>query len=336
MRHKRDLIVVTLLIVLGVAGCNSCKDKNGPTGELRGASSYTPYDALSMLWSQGRDEHSIVWVNSGGDAGQLLTSSADPARRPDWILCTQGVVASLAAKGEKVVIIATTYISDDVILPIFRQPKKPLIGSRSLFIPRTSIELAFDRLLQREGVSRDQVKIPQVENTGFQTISSLLEKPAGEKDAIDFAVLVEPFITNLINGQPNQFEIGNGGLYEIHYSVVVRESDLKARRQQFVGLLRQLLEADNKLHSLYSDDEFYSEVWGRMKDNKPQYLPRMLTYKRGPARLQLQVGKLRGHLQDELQYLTSKYPNELRMPTDVDSLVDPSLLQEIAPDRVNP
>lgn len=338
MRHPRYSIATVLLLILGVATYDSCKTNNTPTGEvptsLRGASSYTPYDATSMLWSRQGKDRSMVWTTSGGQAGELLTSKAAPDRRPDWILCTQGVVASLAAKGEKVVIIATVYISDDAILPLFRKPKNSLLGARSLFIPRTSIELAFDRLLEREGVTRDQIKIPQVGNVGFQTIASLLSKPVEEKDALDFAVLVEPFITNMIKEHPDQFELGKGGLYKIHYSVVVRQSDLNARRQQFVDLLRQLIEADNKLHSLTNDDEFYSEVWGRMKDGKPEYLPHMLTYKRDPARLQLRVTELRKLLLDELQYITSKHPAELRMPHDIDGFVDPSLLQELAPERI--
>jgi hypothetical protein len=303
---------------------------------LTGSSSYTPYDAIQMLLSRNGKNRSVVWTNSGGESGKLLVSKADTQQRPDWILATQGVLAGLTSKGEKLVTIATVYESDEAILPVFHKPKKPLTGLRTLPIPRSSIEFALDRLIKREGATLDSVKIPKVEKPSFPTIATLLTKPSSDKDALDFAVLVEPFITNIMIKYPNDFEIGKGGLYNMHYSVIVRESDLKSRRADFVQLLRELLEADKKIAAFPDDATFYKEVWGREKDGKPDLFPKTLTYKRQPARLQLNVSKLKKQLKEELTYLTQKYPDDLKMPENIDSLVDPSLLQEVAPDRVIP
>jgi ABC-type nitrate/sulfonate/bicarbonate transport system substrate-binding protein len=315
---------------------NSATATAGNKTGLAGSSSYTPYDAINMLWSRGGKNRSMVWTNSGGESGKLLVSKADTQQRPDWTLNSQGVLAGLAAKGEKVVTIATVYTSDEAIRPVFRKPKKPLTGLRTLPIPRSSIELALDRLLKREGVAVASAKIPKVEKPSFPTISTLLTKPATDKDALDYAILVEPFITNVMTKYPKDFEIGKGGLYNLHYSVMVRESDLKARRAEYVQLLRELLEADKKIAAFPDDATFYREVWGREKDGKPDLFAKTLTYKRQPAKLQLNITQLRKQLKEELTYLTQKYPNDLKMPENVDALVDPSLLKEVAPDRVIP
>ena len=335
MKVKLVIFVATLVVsILGACNGSNVNNSNTSTRTLRGSSSYTPYDAHAMLWSRGGEGREMVWVGSGGEAGQLLVSTASPNNRPDWIICTQGVVAGLAARGERVVIIGTVYISDQAILPVFRRPRRPLVGARSLFIPRSSIEFAFDRLLQREGVRREDVRVPNVERVAFTNIASLLAKPVGDQDALDFAILVDPFITNLVNENRDAYEVGQGGLYEMHYSIVVRESDLRANRAQFVELLRQFLEADRRLNALTDDNAFYSEVWGRRRDGSPELMPRLITYRREPARLQLQTGILKQRLREELQYLTGKYPEQLRMPDNVDALVDSSLLEEVASDRV--
>lgn len=337
MKATRWLLISAL--ISATAAVWSCTGEQAARGtgqeveRLRGASSYTPYDALSMFWSRQADGNEMVWVSSGAEAGRLLVSTASPQRRPDWVLSTQGVVAGLAARGEDVVIIATVYVSDDAILPVFRTPRGSLDGSRSLYIPRSSIEFAFDRLLEREGVPRDRVTSPQVETVGFTTIASLLAKPADSKDALDWALLVDPFLTNLVNEHPNRYEVGEGGLYEIHYSVVVRREDLNARRPAFVRLLEELHAADQTLSTL-SDEQFYGELWGRMKNGQPERLSRMLTYDRKPAHLQLQLSTVRQRLREELQYLTNKYPNDLRMPSDIEVLVDPTLLKEVDSTRV--
>jgi ABC-type nitrate/sulfonate/bicarbonate transport system substrate-binding protein len=352
--RKRLISIVAVTISVGsLSGCFvSPENKTNPSQQptpsnsmtvaagnktgLTGSSSYTPYDAINMLWSRGGKNRSMVWTNSGGESGKLLVSKADTQQRPDWTLNSQGVLAGLAAKGEKVVTIATVYTSDEAIRPVFRKPKKPLAGLRTLPIPRSSIELALDRLLKREGVAVASAKIPKVEKPSFPTISTLLTKPATDKDALDYAVLVEPFITNVMTKYPKDFEIGKGGLYNLHYSVMVRESDLKARRAEYVQLLRELLEADKKIAAFPDDATFYREVWGREKDGKPDLFAKTLTYKRQPAKLQLNVTQLRKQLKEELTYLTQKYPNDLKMPENVDALVDPSLLKEVAPDRVIP
>lgn len=262
MKLKLALIVTFLVVFLAACNGSNVNTPDSPPRPLRGSSSYTPYDAHAMLWSRAGEGREMVWVVSSGEAGQLLISTASPNNRPDRILCTQGVVAGLAARGERVVIIGTVYISDQAILPVFRRPRRPLAGARSLFIPRSSIEFAFDRLLQREGVRREDVRVPNVERVAFTNIASLLAKPVGDQDALDFAILVDPFITNLVNENRDAYEVGQGGLYEMHYSIVVRESDLRANRARFVELLRQFLEADRRLNALTDDNAFYSEVWG--------------------------------------------------------------------------
>lgn len=326
------LLVISYLISL--PACRSASRAPDAPVRLRGASSYTPYDAFSMLWARQSSDHEMVWVSSGGEAGRLLVSSAQSGRRPDWILCTQGVVASLATQGHQVAIIATTYTSDDVILPVYRRPKHNSVrpSARSLFIPRTSIEFAFDRFLEREGLARTNIRVPQVEHVGFATIANLLEKPVTDPNAIEFAVLVEPFITHLLKERPATYEIGPGGLYEIHYSVVVRQEDLKTHRNEFLSLLRNLKHVDELLASLRNDETlFFSEVWGRRAGGKPELMPKLITFKAGPARLALDVQRVRLLLKQETDYLAAKYPGEVRQPNNLDSFVDPSLLTEVDP-----
>ncbi|HEX7705616.1 MAG TPA: hypothetical protein VF701_04065 [Thermoanaerobaculia bacterium] len=306
---------------------------SAPAPSLRGASSYTPYDATAMMWARSDSRRQMLWVNSGADAGKLLESSANPAQRPDWILCSQGVVAALAARGESPVIIATVHRSPDSLLPLFRKPVKPIKGSRTLIIPRSSIDFAFSNLMKREGVSRMDVQIPQVEKADFSLISSLLGKPAGDPNALDFAILVEPFITNVMTESPGAFDVGKGGVYDLHYSVVVRREDLQSRRADFVKLLRELLAANLRLQGM-PDVLYFEELWGRQKGGRPEVLPRLFTYHRDPAGMGLDAAALRGALRDELQYLTSTYPQDLRMPDNVDALVDETLFREVAPDRL--
>jgi ABC-type nitrate/sulfonate/bicarbonate transport system substrate-binding protein len=342
---RNQVLVSVLLSALFISSCDKQNQPNNPSSPLpttsdstatalSSAISYTPYDALGMIWSQSAKEYRVNWTTSGGEAGKLLVSKGDVNQRPSWIFSSQGVASGLVAKGEKVVIIATIYTDSNTVLPVFRKPKKLLSGNRSLFIPRSSIEFAFDNLLKREGVKPSEINVPKVENVSFPTIASLLLKPAEDKDALDFGLLVEPFITNVVEKNPDKYEIGQGGLYELHYSVVVRTEDLKANRAKYVELLRQLLAADKKLAAFPDDDTFYKETWGREKDGKPELLPKTLTFKRSAAKLQLQPTRLRQLLKEELTYLTQKYPDQLKMPENVDALVDPSLLQEVASERV--
>jgi len=334
--------LIVLFLALAISGCASETMESPKTEplpvvakQLRGASSYTPYDAFSMMWCRGHDDRTMAWVSSGGEAGRLLVSTAAPSARPDWVLCTQGVVAGLAARGENVVIIASTYSSDQVLRPVFRIPKMIGRGSKSLFIPRTSIEFAFDRLLQREGIERALVSVPSVEKVGFTTIASLLAKPASEPDALDFAILVDPFITNLMSEYPGSYEIGAGGLYQLDYCLVVRREDLQTRRKDFVRLLQEFVDVDERLSKLKNDPkEFQAMVWGRSKDGQPEYLPDMITYDPSPAVLQLDGKGLRARLEAELKYLTEKYPDQLEMPTNIAGLVDTTLLTEVSPSVV--
>ncbi len=334
----RSMVFLVCPLLLFISACEKqSKAVPSQSKSLRGASSYTPYDAFSMHWARESSNRTIVWVSSGGEAGKLLVSSADPSRRPDWAFCTQGVVAGLVARGEDVVIIGTTYHSSNVVRPVFRKPSVPMIGARSLFIPRSSIEFAFDRLLEREGLRRADVRVPAVENPSFTSITSLLAKEVDETDALDFAVLVDPFITNLLGEHPNQYELGEGNLYDLYYCIVVRRSDLDARRQDFVGLLREFLRIDDRIEKLKSNPvDFQNNMWGRMKDGKEEILSKMLTYDPKPASLRIDTFELRSNLEFELRYLCEKYPNDLKMPTDVHKIIDDSLLREIAPDRASP
>jgi len=285
-----------------------------------------------MLWVRGDDSRSIVWTSSGGASGRLLVSQGD--ERPDFVFCTQGVVAGLAARGKSPVIIASVHVADDVILPVFRSPRRPLAGSRSVYIPRSSIEYAFDQLLESEGVERGAVTVPSVEKPGFGTIVGMLRKPGEDKDALDFAILVDPFITNLMTERPGEYEIGPSGLYDMHYSVVVLEEDLKERRPAYLQLLREMIATSARMEA-FSDEEFQQEVWGRKADGEPERLPPMMTYSRKGAGLQLHPARVRARLGKEIEYLTTKYPGDLARPDDIDSLVDESLLTELAVDRVH-
>lgn len=163
-----------------------------------------------------------------------------------------------------------------------------------------------------------------------------MRKPQTERDAIDFAVLVEPFITNLMTAQPGEFEIGEGGIYELNYCLVAREEDVRARRADFVDLLRRFAEISTKVEAYDSDDEFYSEIWGKKENNVPVRLPKLLTFSRAPARLHLDAAHVRMQIRDELSHLVRKHPKDLALPSDIDGVVDASLLLEAAPTRVTP
>lgn len=333
------IIRIAIVCSLSLSPLAACSQATPPSGTtlapaLRGASSYTPYDAVAMLWSRADEYRNMVWVSSGAEAGQLLTSAAETPNRPDWILATQGVVAGLASRNEDVTVIATVYTSDEAILPVVRSGVTLGPGLRSLFIPRSSIEFAFRRFLDREGIPRDSVNVPGVERPGFATISNLLQRPGTDRDAIDFAILVDPFITNLLAEHPGAFELREGGLYEMHYSVIVRTDDLAERRSEFRRLLEQLIAADQELDTFETDESFSMEVWGRLTNGVPDRLPKLRTYSREPARLQLQPARLEQLLDDEIAFLTDSYPDELRRPSSVSAFVDASLLSEVAPDRV--
>ena len=338
--NSKSICYVAAVVVALLWLQPSCKRTNPENSAkpavngLRGCSGYTPYDSFSMLWARGGEDRKMVWVSSGGEAGRLLVSKADPSKRPDWALCTQGVVAGLAARGEDVVIIGTTFISDEAIVPVFRLPRKNLSGARSLFIPRSSIEFAFDHLLAREGVSRESVSLPKVEKLDFSTVVSLLGKPATDADSLDFAILVDPFVSNMLKDHPGQYEVGKGGLYEMHYCIVARREDVSAKRDQFVNLLKQFAAIGKTLDVIKTDEEFRQTVWGREKGGQPERLPEMVTFSRKPLHLQMNVTALRERLREEHSYLTKKYPGELQMPQDIDRLVDPSLLLEAAPEGV--
>ena len=332
-----NMIYLLLSGCILIAGCRCEQPEKKPQPKsLQGVASYTPYDIHSMLWVRSGKDHTMAWVSSGAEAGNALVTQASGTKRPDWALCTQGVVAGLIARGKDVVILATVYHSDSVVLPVYRKPRVPIGNSRSLFIPKSSIEFAFDELLKREGLQRDSVRTPTVENIGFTTIVSLLKKPIADKDALDWAVLVEPFITNILTESPGNYEVGKGGLYDLHYCVVALRDDVKQRRTEYVNLLQQLLQADRKIQEFKTDNEFYEQAWGRLKDGQPERIPKLLTYSRSPAKLGLPISALRKSLLQELKYLTSKYPDQLRMPVNTEALVDPSLMQELASDRVQP
>jgi hypothetical protein len=178
--------------------------------------------------------------------------------------------------------------------------------------------------------------VPQVESVGFSTIAGLLSKNRDEDDALDFGILVDPYITNLLSEHPNDYELGEGGLYPMHYCVVVRAADLQENRKSFVELVSDLVEVDQEMANYRTDAEFYKNVWGRYKDGKPEFLPSMITYKSAPAQLTLRVTDLRERLAEEIKYLVGKYPDDLIMPSNVDQIVDPSLLIEVSPRRVTP
>jgi|GEM_PF-2641450 len=301
---------------------------------LRGSSGYTPYDWCGLRWAQNGGE--MVWVNTGAEAVRLLVSKADSSGRPDWIFCSQGAVAGQVARGARLVVLATVYVSPDAVRPVFRVPRVPLAGSRSQFIARSSIEVAFDNLLEKEKVDPATVRRPTGENPTFSTIVSLLRKPASDDGAIDFAVLVEPFITNLMAAQPGGYEVGAGGIYELNYCLVAREEDVRTRRADFVALLKNFAAISAEVETYTSDEQFYSEVWGKKENNAPARLPKLLTFSRSPARLQLAAAHVREQIRTEISHLVRKHPADLAMPSDLGFVVDDSLLRDAAPARSVP
>jgi hypothetical protein len=277
----------------------------------------------------------MVWTSSGSESGALLVAGGGSTNRPDFVLCTQGVVAGLVTKGEDLVIIGTVYVSDQVIRPVFRNnwEKKPL---RSLYIPRSSIEFAYDKLLERLHLRREDVAVPKVEKTGFPMIVSLLTKESESPDALSFGLLVDPFITNILTGNPQEYTLGEGGLYNLYYSIVVRRADLATIRPALLELLRSFKDIDHQLAALVDQNEFIQQVWGRRTNDVPDRLPRMVTFELQPLRLGLSASTLRKNLENEINYLVTRYPDQLRAPASVDALVDDSLLKEIWPERVTP
>jgi hypothetical protein len=327
-------IIILVLTLLTVNAINiGCGGKENII-DLKGATSYTPYDALAMFWCREGKERKIIWTGSGGESGKLLVSKAKSSDRPDWVLCTQGVVAGLAAKGEKITIIASVYQSDKTILPVYRKGLSDFRGTRSLFIPRSSNEFAFDKFLSSKNISRSDLKIPTVENVNFNTIVSLLKKD--DKDAIDFGVLVDPFITNIMGEKAGQFEIGEGGLYDMDYCVVVRENDLIQNPESFVRLMKQLLAAEARFQLAYKQGTLNNELWGRLKDGKPDLLPKLITYSPTPSQIHLNVKQLKDKMKAEIEYLVNHYPRDLQKPENgVDAIISPNALLKVAPERVN-
>lgn len=299
----------------------------------RGASAYTPYDALAMLWKRQAPDRVIVWTAATAEAAGLLTSNAPFSKRPDWILCTQSVVAGLATTGKRVSVIATVYTTDNAMYPVFKLPKRPIAGSKSLYTKRSGLELGFTRFLEEAHVPFEDVQIPTVEKIGIPTIVSLLEKPRSEKDALDFAILIEPYITNLLKAHPKDYLLGDPVPYHTFYNLVVRQDDAREHRPELLALVREFLKAESTLAQI-PPDRYRSEVWGRMKDGKPELLPELLTFKRTPMRLEIKDKDLRHAIDEDMLTFTHKYPNQMTMPINKDALVDPSFLSEIIPVRV--
>lgn len=330
----KKILLTALLLFSGGIIVSAQAPSASPPDEIGGAASYTPFDVHAMFWSRGSTLNKMVWTASGAESGRLLVSQAPQARRPDFALCTQGVVAGLVARGEKVVVLGSVCITDQALRPVWRKAASPTGKLRSLFIPRSSIELAFDRLLQREGMTRADVAIPAVERVGFSTLVSLLAKPASDNNAIDFAVLVEPFISNVLAEHAADYRLGPGGLYEMHYCVVVRQEDLLSNRPRFESLMRQLVAADDGLQQLIWQGTLLQNSWGRLKDGQPELLPALATFDPHAMRLTLQPSRLKVLLKEEIDYLVAKYPGELKAPNSIDALVDASVLEGIDPTRV--
>lgn len=341
---RTRLLAVAALMALCALSCERHTAPTAPSPGasnsaeiLRGASSYTPYDSFAMLWHrEDPQKRPVAWVSSGAEAGRLLASIATMEARPAWVHCTQGVVAGLAARGEKVAIIATVYASDAALRPVFRKPKPPLDGARGAYIPRSSIEVAFDRLLERERVPLERIRIPHMERVGFDTLKAMMEKPADDASAIDFTILVDPFITNLMTERPGEYELGEGGLYDMRYCIAVRREDIESHRDEYAKLLEQMISVETKLREYKTDDEFLAGTWGRESQGRPERLPRLITFDRSHLRLELDAPTVRRLLREEIEHLVQKYPRDLAVPESLDSLVETSVLTAAAPDRVRP
>jgi hypothetical protein len=295
---------------------------------LRSAITYSAFDATALAARQGRGASQLV--SSPSEAGRLLRDwSVDKPDRVDWILCTQGVAAYLIGTGTPIRVIATVYASNRTVLPVWREGNPPTAGQRTLFVPASSIELALSRFLAREQIPLSGLHIVTSQGQSLHSIADALRADVRSNDAIDFGVLTEPYLTELVHDGTRRFHLGTGGLYDMRYCVVASQQALSRSPRQFEELLRELVKADERLATAQSDDQFYALV----EDGGPQ-LGRPITFDRTALRVELSPSVVSGLIRDELNYLVAAYPTRFVEPPDLASVVDPSPLTIVAPERV--
>jgi hypothetical protein len=167
-----------------------------------------------------------------------------------------------------------------------------------------------------------------------QAVADALRKRVDDPEAIDFAIVADPFLTRLIEEMPAEFEIGASGLYELHYSVVAHRGDVDRDPAGFSRLLKELLDAERSLATKRTAEELYAVKWVGQSGAAFGRLPRMLSFRREALGIQLQPARLRMLLDDEIDYLVLAYPTRFKKVTDLDRAVTSHLLRQIAPDRV--
>jgi hypothetical protein len=220
-----------------------------------------------------------------------------------------------------------------VILPVMR--KNALRGRhrRTAYIPQSSFELALDRFLLRSQIDPSDVTILRSTSENLTTIADRLQKDPADPTAIDCAMLSDPQITLLMGGRPAQFRLGSGGLYEFHYCVVVRREYLGRYRSQYVRLLADLIHAEELLRQ--SDQRAFDRLLEsraiEVKSDSPRQL---VTFRRDLLRIELRRQRILDVLNEEVAYLISKYPTDFKLISQLSETVDPSLLNEVAPERV--
>lgn len=322
-------LAAAAFVAIAVMSCTS----TSPTGPiLRGVSTRTPLDAIVSAWSREAPGRSITWVSSPAQASQFLAVRNPLNGRPNWAVCSQGAVAYLLGQGMDLTILATTYTSDQALRPIWRKERRPRAGGRTLFVPASSIELALVRFLQRESIPLSDLHIMNADGQSLASIAGGLAKNVADETAIDFAVLPDPYLTDLLRDHPATYEVGGGGLYELHYSIVARRSDVAQNTAAFEGLLRELLATDQKLE-LATAAEF--DILALPGSSAPgERFPRWITFARQSVKLQLRPSSLRTHIVEELSYLVTAYPNQFRMPANLSFAINAELLQRVAPERV--
>jgi len=317
-RSPSRLVAYAIVAAIAVACEPSARDEL-----LRGASTLSPYDAL-VLSTFGRSSPEVMWIDSPGHAAELLSSDPRTTGRVDWITCGQGVVAYLLGKGIDVVVLATVYASDSTFLPVWRTGHPPAPGERTLFVPASTVEFLLRRFLARSDIPLSELRINNRHGQSLGAIERALLEPASSTDAIDFAVLPDPFLSDVLTKMPQSYVSGPPGLYDFYYCLVTRRQRLRGREKSFLDLVNRLAAADTLLRARGVDPKLQPFV----------FRPSARFFVIDNAQLQLRPVQLAAAISDELSYLVEAYPSQFRSVPRVSDAIDPSYLAREAPQRV--
>lgn len=307
-----------------------CGDAQLPP--LTGAAAPSATDAHAILMSRTMSPGKVYWVSTESQAADMLRGRLAPS--VDWALCSQGVVAYLLAVGVDVTFVAVTYTSEQALQAVWHRGRPPKVGDRTMYVPGSTIEFGLWRFLSKNSIPLAGLRIMNRRGVRLADIVAALERPPEHVDAIDFAVLPEPYLTSLESTRPGAYQFDGGGFYEMQYGVVAKGTSLRASSGSFTDLIQQFALADRTLRALDTDDEFYALLaaqWGR----PARHLPKTHTFNRTALQLSLRPSRLRALIQAEIDYLVAAYPSVFRGPLNADQAVTPSILLGVLPAAVS-